>query len=359
MAKTKVKVKTGAVNQSTEPIKDKISITSSASLNEKRSIPLIDEEPPTRPKVMCAPKAWSQIWHAIDVADNMGTEITWFTPVLVEGDVLRIPEIFIPEQEVTMSTTECPNLSKIVFECYQAGYDICDLRGWFHLHPNGMSVNPSGTDEDQAEEYLQEWDTLLRGIFNKNGDMKLDYYDKASGYLHSNIDIQVDWGDMCDTAEIDALIKERVKRRTYQSKGYGLAGSYGHGSWGGNNYNSPKQQSFTESLIDEADDDIPSNNVAVRRFLANIHGQSALVDMEEVEMFGQQAMLLHHDGVEMGYDIASAIADGLLESDDVVKFIEDKTEVIIDSSTYKTMFPCLVPVDDELNMTEATANAAN
>lgn len=162
-------------------------------------------------------KAWCQIQALVEAYTADGNEISWFTPVIRDdkANTLYIPEIFIPEQEVTSVETDAPDLDLVIVDYLGAGYDIADLRGWFHLHPN-MGVTPSAQDELQVEEFLDDgYETLLRGIINDKGDFKLDYYDQTANCIHTNLYNTVAWTEAESVPEVIAKAMERVTECVY------------------------------------------------------------------------------------------------------------------------------------------------
>ena len=183
-------------------------------------------------KVVHSLKAWAQVQVLIDHYNEEGNEVSWFTPVIVdeEARTLTIPEIFVPEQEVDGVETDAPDLDLVVHDALAAGYGLDTLRGWFHLHPNGLTVTPSGQDEAQVQEYLENgYPNLLRGIINDSGDIKLDYYDTEANVVYNNMKNSVLWGEAPgEPCKILAVAAERVTEAV-RTVGYATGGyAYGY-----------------------------------------------------------------------------------------------------------------------------------
>lgn len=178
------------------------------------------------PLVMFSPEAYATIQAAITSQHKARNEITLFGIVDVESKApnVYIPKMYVPEQEVTATTTECPNLGVIAREAFEDGYNPCQLNFWMHLHPGSMATNPSGTDEATTKEYLEQWPYLLRGIINNVGSFKLDYYHKESNCLYSNLRHVVDYPNVIDAEALEETIKARVKTkvRTYVNNNTGI-----------------------------------------------------------------------------------------------------------------------------------------
>lgn len=159
----------------------KYSVDSSSM--SKGTTPLIESKVNRMPTVYFSDYAWAQLWTIINYCKD---EVGWYGLVdETQGGDYIIAEIFVPEQKVSAATTDIESeaMGKLAAELEAAGKDSSKLRYWGHSHVN-MSVRPSGTDEDQIQEYLDHVDWFIRGIHNKKGDSKVDVYDVENNVVH-------------------------------------------------------------------------------------------------------------------------------------------------------------------------------
>lgn len=184
---------------------------------------------PAQPTIIIEPKVWAQMEF---IVDRCSKEVGWFTLQNYDADrnVFTIYDLVLPEQEVTAVETDISGdeLGKASFELIERGGDTSHMYGWFHSHVN-MGVSPSGQDERQVEEFLEdlvdtpEIPAFIRGIMNKKGDLKLDVYYMHHGVAYTCVPYKIgqvdDW-----IAGLDQLIKERVREPQY---------AYAYGNYGG------------------------------------------------------------------------------------------------------------------------------
>ena len=175
---------------------------------------------PTMPKIIFEPKAWAQMEYIVAQCQK---EVGWFTLQTYDSkaNTFTVYDVILPEQEVTAVETAISgtDLGKAAYEVIQKGGDTTHIYGWFHSHVN-MGVSPSGQDETQVEEFLEdlvdtpEIPAFIRGIMNKQGDIKLDVYYMHHGIAYTCVPYEVkqpqEW-----IAGLDTLIKERVKEPVY------------------------------------------------------------------------------------------------------------------------------------------------
>lgn len=295
----------------------------------------LNEKPQTY-KVLMSPTAWAKSWRLVSNAEDLNTEVAWCTPILIDKEnmVINIPDVFVPEQEVQGATADITSWGKVLFEAHEAGYDSVDMRGWFHLHPNGMSVNPSGTDESTTEDHLQQWNTLLRGIFNNKHDMKIDFFDKDAGLAYYDLKVEVDWTSLYDVKELDDSFKERVTKKVYRpvstvTNPRSAQGSYPNLGIGGGSY----QQSLN----------IPNEDtVYTKFFVKNMFSHNVYVLEEDMDIVGQDAGLVYIDGVEIGYSLAELISQGELTKEEFRDFLIRSGYDLKDKESIKLFFPILL-----------------
>jgi hypothetical protein len=157
-------------------------------------------------------------------------EVGWFALVDYDpvDETFVIDEIVIPEQIVTATETNIgkEDLANAAMKLIEAGKDTSRMYAWFHSHVN-MGVGPSGQDEYQVEDFLEDLadqptvPAFIRGIQNKRGELKLDVYYVQHGIAFQNVDHYVLYDDDPQwTKDIDDIIKDNVKEQVYQSYVY-------------------------------------------------------------------------------------------------------------------------------------------
>lgn len=190
---------------------------------------------PSQPSIYFTREAWVKQCHLVDKCDK---EVGWFA--LVDYDetdnTFTITELVIPNQVVTAAETDIgkEDLADAAMELIEQGKDTSKLYAWFHSHVN-MGVSPSGQDEYQVEDYLEdlmdqpEVPAFIRGIQNKKGDLKLDVYYIQHGVAYQNVDFYVIHDDDPQwRVDIEAEIKAKVTERKYQYySGYDFGGHGG------------------------------------------------------------------------------------------------------------------------------------
>lgn len=215
----------------TTPTKKRAPVFDSTPMS-KSSIEIIKTPAPIAPNVYYTKEAWDVIWYLVEVCKK---EVGWLGLVdeLSNGDYL-ITEIFIPKQEVTSVTTEMEPeaLAALTMQLLDEGKDPGKLRYWGHSHVN-MSVRPSLTDEEQIDEYLESADWFIRGIYNKDGDSKVDIYDSRTNLIHLCVDNMLNLPPIDDKlkASIDASLETNVVEPKPKYN-YGYGGMYDQRSFG-------------------------------------------------------------------------------------------------------------------------------
>lgn len=150
------------------------------------------------------------------IVASCGTELAWLGLVdeLENGDFL-ITDIYIPEQEVSSATAEI-DAEAIAKLAYNHDIDSAKLRYHGHSHVN-MEVIPSSTDQHHIEDYLEHFPFLIRTISNKKGEMRVDLFDKRSGFTYQNIGYQI-WEMAFTDQELENINKELKNVKTRQPK---------------------------------------------------------------------------------------------------------------------------------------------
>ncbi len=146
---------------------------------------LVEKSPEPSPNVWYTNRAFQKMQTAIIMCQD---EVGWLGTVdEVKGGYL-ITDIFVPKQTVHGTETEIlpEDLANIVSEIDEPE----KLLFWGHSHVN-MSVSPSVQDEAQTEEYLDDVDFFIRGIYNKKGASKVDVFDTRTELIHEAVNNRI------------------------------------------------------------------------------------------------------------------------------------------------------------------------
>lgn len=187
-----------------------------STATSSKSTPIVVPTPPKAPNVLYTAKVWDTIQFLIDYNDE---EVGWLGTVdrLPNGDLL-IDEIFVPKQKVHGAETE------IDTEAYHALCHLllesdryADAEGnprliyWGHSHVD-MNVSPSGQDEEQVAEYLEETPLFIRGIYNKKGASKVDVYDVTQNVVHQCVEEKIRYNGLSqeELAALKRLVDDNV-----------------------------------------------------------------------------------------------------------------------------------------------------
>lgn len=191
---------------------------------------------PAEPSIYFTREAWVKQCHLVDKCTK---EVGWFALVdyYDEDNSFVITEIVIPVQTVTAAETDIGKeaLADAALALIEQGKDTSKMYAWFHSHVN-MGVTPSGQDEYQVEDFLEdlvdqpEVPAFIRGIQNKKGDLKLDVYYVRHGIAFQNVKYGILHDDDPQwTKDIDAIIKTNVREYAYTPPVYQRSGY----EWGG------------------------------------------------------------------------------------------------------------------------------
>lgn len=155
-----------------------------------------------RPEVYYTPKVMRTIDYIVAKATG---EVGWLGTVEKMGKDYLITNIYIPPQTVTSVTTdiEADAVAKIALQIMDDGGDLASLRYWGHSHVN-MGVTPSSTDEAQIDEYMEQSDWFIRGIYNKKGESKVDVFDRTNGVVFQCVN------DGLNTPQLTAEEKKHI-----------------------------------------------------------------------------------------------------------------------------------------------------
>jgi hypothetical protein len=165
------------------------------------------------PNVFYTPDVWSTIRYLVDKARK---EIGWLGLVdtLPNGDYL-ITDIYVPEQTVSGTETDISTeaMAALAMELIEDNKDPSKLFYWGHSHVN-MGVSPSGQDEEQVDEYLEDCDIFIRGIYNKKGESKVDVYNKNERVVFNCVHDGL-YMDATLQNRLDNLMLNNVIEQTY------------------------------------------------------------------------------------------------------------------------------------------------
>jgi len=134
------------------------------------------------PTLFYTPVAKAKIDKVIAMCSK---EVGWMGVVDVVDDGYLVTDIFVPEQIVSVIETDISaeamaNLAAELESPEKMFY-------WGHSHVN-MPVRPSSQDQQQVEEYLENCDIFIRGIYNKKGESKVDIFDTGKELCFETVD---------------------------------------------------------------------------------------------------------------------------------------------------------------------------
>lgn len=138
------------------------------------------------PEVQFSAKAMHQLQLTVQYCSK---EVGWWGYVEKYNngyiDIYLVEEIYVPDQTVSHTETDIDanSMASLAEQLMKEGKDPSKLIYWGHSHVD-MGVSPSGQDEAQASEYLNDMPVLIRGIHNKKGQSKIDIYDRENGVVH-------------------------------------------------------------------------------------------------------------------------------------------------------------------------------
>lgn len=157
-------------------------------------------------------------------------EVGWLGTVSVSDNVYTIDQIFLPKQIVSSVETDidADAMAAIAEELFNADDDPGRLFYWGHSHVN-MNVSPSKQDEDQVREYLDACPRFIRGIYNKKGEEKVDFYDREARLVFQNLEARTAFELPPERKEtLLQLIKTNVVNETLTVHNYRLPGPHLH-----------------------------------------------------------------------------------------------------------------------------------
>lgn len=134
-----------------------------------------------KPKILISPTALDKMKAYIELSS---IEISWLGLVFKQGSNFLIKDVFLVEQENSVTTTEMSENGlatlgeKLLGQ--SNGMDLYNaLRFWGHSHVY-MGTEPSGQDNDQLNDFMHNLTSpdsfFLRGIGNKQGRLQFTIF---------------------------------------------------------------------------------------------------------------------------------------------------------------------------------------
>ncbi len=192
--------------------KAKTVTNSTTSLSAKTTV-LVPPAPTTKvtPRLYYKPHIWNQIQYIIQACPK---EVGWWGLVEKIGNDYIVTSLYVPAQLVHGAETDINSeaMANLTMELLKDNKDPGKLYYWGHSHVN-MGVSPSGQDETQVREYLENCPVFIRGIYNKSGASKVDIYDVAENVCYESVANGPAHPQLSteDKALLDKLIAANVK----------------------------------------------------------------------------------------------------------------------------------------------------
>lgn len=188
-------------------------------------IEIIDISKANVPNVRFDITAWEKIQF---IVDHESMEIGWFGTVDHDpkSNTYVVTDIFITEQKRHGATCEQSAkginalTSEIIRDQSLSSEEKRDrlnkFNFWGHSHVN-MGVSPSSEDIANAKRFAGK-DFLITGIFNKKGDVRLDFWDFKNNLHYAELPVRKRWHLSDKTVtKIISDINTKVKEITFES----------------------------------------------------------------------------------------------------------------------------------------------
>jgi hypothetical protein len=198
-------------------------------------IEIIDISKANVPNVRFDITAWEKIQF---IVDHESMEIGWFGTVDHDpkSNTYVITDIFITEQRRHGATCEqsAKGLNELTSEIIrdqslsseEKRDRLNTFNFWGHSHVN-MGVSPSCEDIANAKRFAGK-DFLITGIFNKKGDVRLDFWDFKNNLHYAELPVRKRWHLSDETVtKIISDINTKVKEITFESS-YSYGSQYSH-----------------------------------------------------------------------------------------------------------------------------------
>lgn len=191
---------------------------SSSSMN-RISTPLYEKKT-HQPEV----RYTSDVMQMIDyIISKSPKEVGWLGLVETKPYGYLITDLYVPEQTVSGTETDISEdaMANLAIEILDADLDPTKLLYWGHSHVN-MAVSPSHQDETQIASFIENCSLFIRGIYNKQGESKVDVYDKDNNVVHQCVPNFVDLPELTkeQLSHLDELLKTNVKQQQFTNIGW-------------------------------------------------------------------------------------------------------------------------------------------
>lgn len=177
----------------------------------------------------------------VDLVDLVEVEVGWIGILKeVKDNVFYVPEIFVIEQDVNMvnTTLDSEALGQLANQLINEDRTeaVGELLFWGHSH-HTMPTSPSKTDQETVYDVFGDTSHCLRGIYNKDGDANLDFFDFDQELIFRDVDWEVRSLEADEADTRSALHEEIEEKVNYSyasgkkrgSSAYGWASNYAGG----------------------------------------------------------------------------------------------------------------------------------
>ena len=173
-------------------------------------------------KLLIDSKVYAKVMYLVQKCDK---EISGLGKVKIEGDTVRVTEMYLLDQECTGTTTDImPDaVSKLLYQAYgEHGTRDGELLWWWHSHVD-MGVFWSGTDMATIREFGGKG-RFFATVFNKKAEMRSAYYQAGTTVYPQvfvdAIDTKIDFGLTADEIKaMDVEFTDKVKTKTWKHYG--------------------------------------------------------------------------------------------------------------------------------------------
>lgn len=196
------------------------------------NIKILDTEKFFIPKVYIDSHAFEKIRF---IVDHEPMEIGFMGSVShnPNSEIYVITDVFITKQERSATTTEqsAEGLNELTSSIIQDNtltnaqkkQRLNSLNFWGHSHVD-MTVSPSGQDLSNALTFKTK-PYLIAAIFNKRGDIRVDFYDFEHGIAYEDLEVQTKWNLPDETiTEILEDIRTKVSEIKPKASYYSIGG---------------------------------------------------------------------------------------------------------------------------------------
>ena len=172
------------------------------------------------PTIVITPEALATMHRYVD---RCSTEVGWLgTAEWRDDSTILIDQVLLFKQKVSGATTRitAEGLHEVAEELLAQGDEgeavLENLRFWGHSHV-AMQCFPSPQDDLQMKDFEENGSPFfVRGIFNKNGEVKFDVYD----YTRQIIFVDCRWEVLADLGDDSfQAIDEEIQAKVHSTTG--------------------------------------------------------------------------------------------------------------------------------------------